>query len=97
MLATSADVRVAVEQDIALAQRGQGLFVEAVTVGREDHVFLFREDRVIREDREFQYHLIDLRVAVSANAENGVLSRVEQGNDLLGRVAAGEIVSGTVV
>ena len=51
----------------------------------------------VRKNREGEYHLIDLGVAIASYAKKLVSYGVEQFDDRLGRVAVGEIVSWTVI
>ena len=52
---------------------------------------------VIREQRKRQNHLVYLGVAVSADAENLVFQLGELRDDLLRRIAVGQVVARSVV
>ena len=62
-----------------------------------DEAVCGREHAVIGEDREGQHHLVDLRVAVAAHAENLFPPLVQHGQHLLGRVFVRQIVARAVV
>ena len=91
------DVRVPVQQDIAGAQGRQVRGVEDVAVRGIDEAVCSREHAVIGEDREGQHHLVDLRVAVAAHAEDLIPPLVQHGQHLLGRVFVRQIVARAMV
>ena len=79
-------MRVAVQQDVPGLQRRQVGRVVHMAVGRVEQAAARREDRVVGQHRKFQHHLVHLGVAVAAHAENLIFPRVQQGDDLLGRI-----------
>ena len=90
-------VRVAVQEDIAGAERRQMRSVIDVAVRGVDQAASGQENAVIGKDREGQHHLVDLRVAVAAHAEEAFAPLVEHGQHLLGRVFIRQIVARAVV
>ena len=52
---------------------------------------------IVREDRELEHHLVDLAVAVAADAEELVRERIEHRDDLLRRVIARQVVARAMV
>ena len=90
-------MRVAVNQQVARLVRRQVIEVEQMAVGDERGAAVQIKQRVIRHDRELQHHLINLRVAVAAHAEQLVLYAVEQRDHALRVVCVRQIVARTVI
>lgn len=88
---------MAVQENIAGAERRQVRGVVDVAVRGVDQAASSRENAVIGQDREGQHHLVDLRVAVAADAEEAFAPLVEHGQHLLGRVFIRQIVARAVV
>ena len=78
---------VAVREE-ELAPRARGLRVWRL--GVPQHV-------VVRHAGEVQHHLVDLRLAVAAHADDAVRDSVKHRDDLLRGVVRREVVAGTVV
>ena len=55
------------------------------------------EQAVVRKNGEGQHHLIDLGLAVAAHTENVCLPLLQQGDDLLRRIALGQVVARAVI
>ena len=68
-----------------------------VSMGDEQPPPALKNEHIVGEDGEFQHHLIHLSIAVAADAHKMVFGTVEKLDDLLGGVARGDVVSGTVV
>ena len=68
-----------------------------VAVSGEDHMAFLLQQAVVRQHGKGQHHLVHLGLAVAPHAEYLVFHRGEQGNDLLGVIALGQIVAGAVI
>lgn len=66
-------------------------------VGCEDHMPLLIQDAVVGKDREIKDHLVDVRIAVAAHAENVFFHSVEKVDDFFGSISFREVVAGTVI
>ena len=91
------DVRVAVEQDVARMQGRQMVLVKMVAVRGIDKMARRLEQAVVRQNGEGQHHLVDLGLAVAAHTENVGLPLLQQGDDLLRRIALGQVVARAVI
>ena len=91
------NVRVAVEQDVARMQGRQMVLVKMVAVRGIDEMARRLEQAVVRKNGEGQHHLVDLGLAVAAHAENVGLPLLQQGDDLLRRIALGQVVARAVI
>ena len=65
--------------------------------GKEGEVRLRLNQGVICHTGEGQHHLVHLCLAVAPHGQNPVLQTGEHGDDILGPVALGQIVPGTVI
>ena len=90
-------MRVAVEQDVARMQGRQMVLVKMVAVRGIDEMTRRLEQAVVRKNGEGQHHLVDLGLAVAAHAENVGLPLLQQGDDLLRRIALGQVVARAVI
>ena len=88
---------MAVQENIAGAERRQVRGVVDVAVRGVDQPVSNREDAVIGQNREVQHHLVNLRVAVAADAEEPVSPFVEHGQHLFGGIFVRQIVARAVV
>ena len=88
---------MAVEQDVSRLQRRQAVRVENMAVGGVDAETVNAQQGVVRHQGKIQHHLVHFRVAVSPDAQDVILPRVQHGNDLLGGIAVGQIVARTVI
>ena len=91
------NVGVSVQQDVPRHQRRRILGVVTVAVGGVDQLLPHRQDAVVRQYRELQHHLIHLGFAVAPHTAELRLGPVQQRDDLLRRIAAGQVVAGAVV
>ena len=88
---------VAVEQDVARMQGRQMVLVKMGAVRGIDEMARRLEQAVVRKNGEGQHHLVDLGLAVAAHAENVGLPLLQQGDDLLRRIALGQVVARAVI
>ena len=88
---------MAMQENIAGAERRQVRGVVDVAVRGVDQPVSNREDAVIGQNREVQHHLVNLRVAVAADAEEPVSPFVEHGQHLFGGIFVRQIVARAVV
>ena len=88
---------MSVQQHIALTQRRRCLGIEDMSVRDIHQPLPCRQYGIVREDREREYHLVHLGVAVAAHAEDCICHAVQHGNHLLRRIIARQIVSRSVV
>lgn len=91
-------VGVAVKERGAGRQRREQVGVPQVPVGEpEGAAGLVDELGVVAHARKIQHHLVHLGLAVAAHAGDGGGQTVEHGDDLLGSIAARQVVAGAVV
>ena len=91
------DVGMPVKQNIAWMQGRRGRHIVKVPVCGKDCASARVQQTVIRHHREMQHHLIDLRIAVAAYAEDRGGTGVELCGDFLGRISFRQIVSRPVI
>ena len=97
LVAACGNVGMSVDEDVAVAKLGRGVFPEVMTVGQIDTAAVKVQDRIICEDREAQYHLIDFGITVAAHAKQLFGYIIEKCDDFLGRITFGQVVARTVV
>ena len=85
------------EQDVAVAERRGIILTVDVPVCRVYQPLPVENYGIVREQRKRQNHLVYLGVAVAADAENLVLQLGELRDDLLRRVAVGQVVARSVI
>ena len=90
-------MRVPVQQHVARAQRRQVVLMPEVSVRRIDRMLPGKQQAVICHHRELHHHLVDLGVAVAANAEHQAAALVEHGGDFHRRVFLRQSVARPVV
>ena len=66
---------MSVQQHIALTQRRRCLGIKGMPVRDIHQPLPCRQDGIVREDWEREYHLVHLGVAVAAHAENLIFPR----------------------
>ena len=88
---------VAVEQDIPGMQRRHGGAIIDVAVRCKDRAPARVKQTVLRRHGEIQHHLIDLRIAVAAHAEDRRGEGVELSGDFPGSIALRKIVARAVI
>ncbi len=86
-----------VEKYVSPVQSRRIFGIEYVPVGKKDSPALKPEQGTVRRNREVKNHLIHLGIAVPPHTEQLFPPLIEHFYDLLRRVAAGQIVSGTVI
>ena len=86
-----------VEKYISLFHRWHFALVINMAVSEIYHFFTEINQSIIGENRKIQYHLINLRLAISSDAENIVLHFVEHCNNLFWCILFGQIVSRAVI
>lgn len=85
------------KENISPLKRWGGVLAVNMTMRGIDIAEVKGKQGVIRHYGKIQHHLINLGVAVAANAKQPVLDRVEHGGDLLGRVFLGQLSSRSVI
>ena len=71
-------VGMSVQEDITFRERGRGDGIMVMTVSCEELQTVDRNICVIGEDRELEYHLVHLGIAVSSHREYFVFIAVKQ-------------------
>ena len=88
---------MAAQQHIPGPQGRQAVRAVLVAMGGIDQTISQIQQGVLRQHREFQHHLVHLRVAVAPHAQELVPAAVEHGRHLLGIILPGQIIAGAVV
>ena len=91
------NVSVTADINIALVYKGHILLIIKMTVGAEKKLFLSPDCHIIGSYGEFKHHAVNLRFAVSSDAEELCFNGIEHFNDFLGCIFLGKIVAGTVI
>lgn len=64
------DMRMAVEENVSRLERRELVHMKVMAMSSVDQAVCRRKYRVIRKDRKLQHHLVNLRIAVSADTED---------------------------
>ena len=88
---------MAVQQDVSLFHLRAVGCVEHMAVGCPHHPLIQPEGRIVRQNRELQYHLVYLAVAVSADAQQLLLHPIKHFDDLFRSVVLWQVVAWAVI
>ena len=86
-----------VQEDVAAFQGRRALWVVVVAVGCEDCLPVKLKEAIVGEDGKLKHHLVNLCVAVPADAEKLLLHGIDHGEDFFGIKIHRNIISRAVV
>ena len=90
-------MRMAAQEDVTHVQWRRIILIGVVTVRGEDGHAVYGKAGVFRHHRERQHHLIHLRLAVAADAEQLLPVRVQKRDDRFGIIAVRQVVARPMV
>ena len=97
MLNTFWNVRVSVQENVALDKRWKLALVIDVSMGGINHALPYSKNGIVGKHGEIEHHLVYLGIAISAYAKQSFFDTVEHFDNLLGSIVARQIVAWPVI